>query len=286
MLLFDRRYELRVDNILLSKHRISYDIEKTAKPDPNVAQIAVYNLREDQRKQLTSAKTPVTRLSVGYREGMSQVFYGTLIHVEHERDEGGNIITHLTTGDGIEEYRKKRVSATFGPRAKVDTVMRAIVKALGLKEGNIQKAVQILQRNRQLDLYIGGTVITGSAAGELTQLCRSAGIEWSIQDGIVQFLEINQTLDKFAVVLNPTSGLLGSPTLSNKGVLTAECLAVPDLVPGRQLQIKSRWVVGTFRLEKVNYRGDTHGREWGAKIEASQLQTSAARATAKNRRAA
>jgi len=37
---------------------------------------------------------------------------------------------------------------------------------------------------------------------ELNDLCRSAGIEWSIQDGHLQFLDLNQPTDALAVKLS------------------------------------------------------------------------------------
>lgn len=282
--LFDRRYDLRVDTIQFQGNRIEYDIEKTLKPDPNKATISIYNIREHQRKQLSSVANPVVRLSVGYKDHLSQIFYGQLIHVEHEVD-GPNVITHLTTGDGINEYRTRRVAAAFGPKAKAETVFQTIVKALGLKDGNAKKAIATLKKSKAANIYLQGTSLSGSAAGELTQLCRSCGLEWSIQDQTLQFLDINQSLDNFAIVLDKTSGLIGSPTLSaknvngqgtsGKGVLSFECLAVPELVPGRQIQIKSRWVSGVYRLEKINHKGDSHGRNWGAKGEATELTPSA-----------
>ena len=122
-------------------------------------------------------------------------------------------------------------------------------------------------------LFPKGTVLSGNASRELTDLCRSVGAEWSVQNGAVQLLQIGEPLAGKAVELGPDSGLVGSPTIDNKdakkgSIVKATCLLIPDLVPGRKVTFKSvARLEGGFRIEEVTYRGDTSGRDWYAEIE-------------------
>jgi hypothetical protein len=284
--LFSRDYELLVDDLKFTQHRIVFDVQKTLKPDPNAATIDVYNLTDDQRRKMTTKGTPLVRLAAGYKETKrSQIFYGTLIHVQHLVN-GQDLVTRLTTGDGIEAYRKKRISATFGPRTQIDAVLRTLIKALGLKPGNTAKVMAQLKVSKAANIYLQGTTLSGSASQELTHLCRSAGLEWSIQDGGIQILNINETLTPFAIRLNKETGLIGSPSVSNKGVVNGKCLITADLFPGRQVLIESRFVKGHHRVEKLVFSGDTHGDDWYGDFEATQLGTSPSVTTPKNKRAA
>ena len=50
-----------------------------------------------------------------------------------------------------------------------------------------------------------------AAAEQLTELCRSAGLEWSVQSGVLQLLPRGRALQRSAVVLSSDTGLVGSP---------------------------------------------------------------------------
>jgi len=283
--LFRRDLELLVDDMKFTRHRVVFDVERTLKPDPNAATIDVYNLTDEQRRKLSNKGTPVVRLAAGYKETKrTQIFYGTLIHVQHEVD-GQDLVTRLTTGDGIEEYRKKWINASFGPRTQIDAVLRTIVKALNLKPGNTAKVMAQLRASKAANIYLQGTVLSGSASQELTHLCRSAGLEWSIQDGAIQILSINESLTPFAIRLNKETGLVGSPAVNNKGVISGKCLITADMFPGRQILIESRFVKGHHRIEKLKFSGDTHGDDWYGNFEATKLGTSPSVTAPKNRRA-
>lgn len=269
--LLRRTIELSVDTIKLTGHRIAFDVVKTKTPDPNQAEIMIYNLTDDQRKMLTDSKTPLVRLAAGYEsEGLTQLFVGKALHVLHEHRGAVDIVTTISTSDGGDEIAKSRINVSFGPATKIDTVLRAIVKALGLKDGNVNTALAKLRASRMADIYLNGTVISGSCASELTHLCRSAGLEWSVQDGALQFADLNQAADQFAIRLTPETGLIGSPSISNKGVVSGQCFIANDLKPGRQMSIESRFVNGNYIVAKVRYRGDTEADDWLCDFEATK----------------
>lgn len=281
--LFDRVFGLEVANRRFSSQRISFEVEKTLKPDPNTATIKIYNLNDTERKELTHAKTPLVRLFAGYRKTKAtQIFYGQLVHVEHSV-EGPDVITTLSTGDGIVDYQTARVSATFGPGTKADTVFRTLVKALKLKPGNAERAIASIVKSKAATIYLQGTTLSGSAAHEMTQLCRSANLDWSIQDGTAQFVDLVPLAAKFATVLAPDTGLIGSPTLSNRGVISGKCLILPDMIPGRQIQVTSKFVVGAYRLEKVKYSGDNFDNDWYCEFEGVPVYSSASLAALKKK---
>lgn len=268
--LHQRSVELSVDNIATRGNRITFRVEKTAKPDPNTAEVVAYNLTDDQRDHISALKAPLVRLAAGYQTDLTQIFYGELIHVVHEVD-GADIKTTMTTGDGIEAYRKARINISFGPKTKAETVFKALIKSLGVKRGNSDKFFTQLRTGIKAQIFLSGTAMSGSAAAEMTALTRSAGLEWSIQDGNLQILDRNKALDKFAIKLTPRTGLIGSPSISNKGICTGKSLIIKDMFPGRQIEVDSRFVKGRFRLEKVTYSGDTHGQDWYCEFEAKRL---------------
>lgn len=264
----NKAIELAVDTLKINGNRITFNVERTIKPDPNTAEVVIYNLLESQRDALSSKGNALVRLAAGYNTDLTQIFYGTLIHVIHSV-EGADILTTLSTGDGIEEYRKKRINLSFGPKTPASTVYRTLIKALNLKPGNSDKFVHRFSTGIMANIFLSGTALSGSAAQELTALCRSASLEWSIQDGALQILDLNKAIDNFAIKLGgpDNHGLVGSPSISNKGIVTGKSLILPDMYPGRQIELDSKFLKGRYRLEKCSYIGDTHGLDWYCEFE-------------------
>lgn len=99
----------------------------------------------------------------------------------------------------------------------------------------------------------------------MTDLCRSAGLEWSIQDGCLQLLNIGEALStNEAIQLDSSTGLIGSPSVDSQGVLEFTTLLIPGIAPGVLVDMDSLFVKGGYRIEKVRYQGETVGQDWYA----------------------
>lgn len=276
MRLFRRYVALEIDTIRVSPdQRIRFRSTKTYKREPNTCEIKVYNLSPEHRAQLSKVKSPIVKLAAGYGtsdDGLTQLFYGQSIYVKHEV-EGADIITTVSTTDGGEQVQKARVNLTFGSGTKTGTVLRRIAATLGLKPGNVEKIARELDKGAKADIYSQGCAPCGSSAAELSHLLRSCGYDWSIQDQTISIRKVGTAADGFAVVLDPASGLIESPSISNKGVCTGVCLlfkagAGLDLVPGRLIRLSSEFVSGQFILAKTEAIGDNYSDDWYCNFQA------------------
>jgi hypothetical protein len=119
------------------------------------------------------------------------------------------------------------------------------------------------------------TVFDGYSARLLTDFCRSAGLEWSIQDGALQFLDLGAALSVQPYILSPDSGLIGAPKIATDGKLNAQTLMLPGLRPGLPVVVESAYVKGTFRVIQCEYSGATHGDDWGVKLIADRSGSNA-----------
>ena len=289
--LFDRRWALTVSTLEVDAFAIHFRVEKTIKPEPNKVLIEVYNLNEDHRAQLqelapgkkvgkvskrlgltspnVKGSIPV-RLEAGYKQdGTDLIFLGDLRTVDSEIS-GPDWITTITSGDGERAFRTARINQAFGPRTPVRTALAAAVKALGLGNGNFQSVASTLQLQGAASVYARGVVLSGSAARALSDICRSANLEWSIQDGVIQFVDLNMALAQKAIQLTSDTGLIGSPNVDGNGVLKAKTLMIPGLTCGRLVVVDSRQIQGQFRVEKIITEGQSHGSDWGHEIEAKR----------------
>lgn len=276
MILSKRRIELQVDTIAVSPDlRVTFKAVKSYKPDVNTCEVSIFNLSPNQRTQLSRVKSPLVKLAAGYGDGsagLTQIFYGHAIHVYHEI-KGADIISTISTTDGGKAKQTARVNIAFDRNTKTATVLRRIAAATGLGLGNVNKIADEIAKSAKAEIYAGGTLISGSACSELGHLLRSCGYEWSIQDETIQIRKVGQAAEGFAVRLTPETGLIGSPSISSKGVCSGTCLLFKagsglDLVPGRLINIESAFVNGQFILAKCELAGDSHSDEWFCRFEA------------------
>ena len=282
--LFGRKYRIQIRDIRIEGSlRCVFKVAKHLKPDPNTVELKIYNLTEDHRKSLENiperpadksladlvsdlTANNMVRIEAGYEDGMSQIYLGE-VRAAHSIQDGSDSITEVTSGDGEKDLQTRRVSIPVGPKASVDTVMGLIVKALGCGEGNLSKVLGSIKLSGGAELFPKGGVIYGFAADELDALCKAAQLDWSIQDGKLLILDRGKALAGTALSLSSDTGLIGSPTVDSKGIVTAKTLLIPDLFPGRSVVFDAKSLKGGYRVEECSYSGDTHGSEWYIEIK-------------------
>jgi hypothetical protein len=273
-----RRIELTVGTVKVNPgKRIAGKVSKTYKPEPNTCELSVWNLSPEQRAALSDQKTPVVKLAAGYGSGQSgllQLFLGQALHVTHEiQDMNGDIVTTVATTDSGEQKQKARAALSFGRDTKTSTVLKRLADALGVGSGNVETIARQIDSGAQGSMYASGACISCSAADEISHLLRSCGFDWSIQDGCLSIRKQGAPIDTFAIELNPTSGLIGSPSISNKGICTGTSLIFKgegglDLLPGKLVHVTSEFVKGQFILAKCEYDFDSYADPWFVRFEA------------------
>lgn len=259
---------------------VSFKVKRNLKPLPNTCDLKIWGLSKSSRQALAGSTVPAPtmagkqkivpcRIEAGYKGATYQIFLGELRAAQTTR-QGQDVITELSTGDGDQAIKTGRINVTLGPGTTTATAMKQLLGALGIGQGNLAKAVTLLGQAGLVQMYAKGASLKGSAADHLTDLCRSAGLEWSIQDGQLQVTTLGQPLDGQAISLTPSTGLVGSPSVDTKGIVSAKCLMIPGLKPGVKVAIQSESVTGGFRVISTEHTGDTFGSDWYVDIEAQR----------------
>ncbi len=164
-----------------------------------------------------------------------------------------------------------RINKSFAAGTSLATVMQECAKSLGVGLGN---AVKKAASGKLLDAgneFLNSVTVSGQAQKELDRMVKSAGLEWSIQDGVLQLLDAGLPLEDVSIVLKPETGLIGSPTIGNDGVIRMNSLMNSDIIPGREIELESVAVKGRFRAERCEYRGSKSERDFYVAIEAKEL---------------
>lgn len=264
--LFRRRYVLDVGDVEVTDLDIAFSVERTLRREPNRASVRISNLSEDRRAAIGRMERVRVRLAVGYETSIGIVFDGDLVEALSRKD-GATWITELRSGDGHAATRSARIATSYRPGASMRAALEQCARALGVGLGNAADAFGRASSAAGSTLR-QGTALSGRADDALDRLCEAAGLEWSIQGGVLQVLERGRALRRQAIRLAPESGLVGSPSVDSRGVLRAEALMVPELEPGRLVAVDAAHVQGTWRITKATFAGESAGKSWGVAIEA------------------
>lgn len=262
MELFDRRCVVQVDALKIEGLDISFTVQKSGRAKtPNSAEIEIWNLNPDHRKQLQELEKVFVDLQAGYAGGMSLLFRGDLRDAYSRRD-GSDWVTSVTSDSG-RRARRRRVQKSFAPGATVREVLQAAAEALGVKIGNsaVKIATAAIQGTAARSFF-NGYALSGSVELELDRLARSCGFEWSIQDDELQILDKGTALLDTAIHLTYETGLVGSPEIGNRGTVNVRSLMLPDAFPGRRVLLESAHISGLFRIETTRHTGGTAEADW------------------------
>jgi hypothetical protein len=270
-LLYQRRCVVAVDTLLVDGLRVQFKVVKSLKKEPNSCELTISNLSKATRSTMRKTRAAII-LSAGYADTVAQIFSGHARTTDHKRN-GPTWETLIQAADGEVQFQANRVSESFGPGTKVADVIAKLAGASGLNPGNVLEAARAGGFRGNLDQFAQGYVAHGKAATELERIFKSAGLEWSVQDGALQVLKPGATSTTKAILLSPTTGLIGSPEHAapdKKGKpspLKCKALIQPQFKPGVRVAVQARDVQGEYRIVKVTHTGDTHGPAWYSELE-------------------
>lgn len=272
---FRRAWRIQVGSLLVSasadpgpglacKFKITRSL---ATARAGTCELEVTNLTREHMQEVADLPRRTTYVAVdaGYAEGMSRLFAGDLRKVIPSR-EGPTWKVTITAGDGEHARRTARVSQAFAAGTPVDRAAQALADALGVGAGNVARAFRGTRLNGQADTLEDGIILQGNAGATLTDLCNAARLSWSIQDGVIQVVPLGGSTETTAVRIAADSGMIGSPSIVSRRVVTVKCLLQPGLTPGQRVVIDSSLVDHEVRVTEVTFTGETHGDPWEAEL--------------------
>lgn len=270
--LFARRARLIVAGLVIEGLRVQFKIKKTLKKEPNEGEVNIYNLSPAHRAALQKKDQPFV-LEAGYGTDLQRVFSGTVRFCDSTR-EGPDWISKIQSGDGETAYRYATVSESFGKGTPVAVVFQKVAQATGL---DVSQAVAKVAATT-IEQFTKGYAAHGFARTEIDRLLKGRGLEWSIQDGKLQVLSTGAPAGGEILVLDSSTGLVGSPEhgTPEKGkvpVLKVKSLLQPRLAPGGLVRVEAASVPGggNFRIETVVHQGDTMGQDYYSDLEVLPL---------------
>ncbi len=281
---------MTVHDLLLKGIDVEFRIDRSLQANQNTADLTVYNLNPDNRKRLAALKTVTIEIKAGYKgpspvdpasdplrdltgespEDPALIFRGSLREVTNLR-EGADWLTRISSGDG-DEARKSPVSFSLGPGASFEAATKKVIQGMGVGVGNALQSIKDGKFADASNQFVNGLTVHGNSAEELERLLKSAGMDYSIQNGDLQVLPEGKALNTSAVLLTPATGLIGSPERGDKGRLKFRSLMNAQIFPGRKVKIQTENLDNVFRVERAVYIGQTRGNDWYVDCEGRPVQ--------------
>ena len=266
MNLFGRAWRVQIGEFDTSELACKFKVTRSLF-GPGTCELEIYNLSADHRRAIVAAprRSTIVEIQAGYVGGRSLIFRGDKRKAIMRRD-GTDYVLVVTAGDGEHARRTARVNRAFAGGASLPAVVQYIADAMGVGVGNAVDALRAATFDTGGADFGDGTVLSGFAAGELTRLCNSARLTWSVQDSALQLLPLGGALAREAILLSPDTGLVGAPEIVNRRTCTVKALIIPGLVPGQRVTIQSQIRSGVHRISACEFAGDTHGSDWYASM--------------------
>jgi hypothetical protein len=270
--LWQRYWYVIIGSLKVEGLRVQFTAKKSLQADPNTLDLKIYNLSETTRANMQMKGVPVV-LVAGYLDNAEVVFSGTARTIDHVR-ERADWVTHIQCGDGEASYTGAQSNISMAAGARVIDVLVRLIQDLQIGAGDAVAALRRGDFTLAYPRYQQGYTGQGSTTRLLDQALRPHGIRWSIQGMALQLLQGTQATKETAVLLSPSTGLIGSPdhgapeTPGKPTYIKIRSLLQPSIRPGRILSLQTRTYRGDYQAWKVDHEGDSHGSSWTTSIEA------------------
>lgn len=184
---------------------IEFDIMLDETDKPNRAKITIYNLSESQRNFIEANHQGI-EFSAGYKDDVGMIFRGVTTNVIHHHGRL-NWVTEIYSGEGEKELVNNVFQKSYTAGTQVLVILKDIIAEIGLPfELDFTDIFVVLPRGRSF---------SGRVKEALTKVTKAHGLEWSIQQGVLEIKPVGASVKSQvrAVLLSSDSGMLNSPTL-------------------------------------------------------------------------
>ena len=297
----------QVETTDLSALRFRFEVKQSEVSTPNTLIVRIYNLSPQTVNKVVQQYTSI-KLQVGYvGTGLNQIFSGDIKYFKKGKESGTDRFLEITAGDNDFGFNYGNVNQTLEAGATPQQVVSACADAMGV---TVDKSALDLQSFG--GAFPRGKVLFGLARVYLDQVAataNAAGSHWYVENGVLKFVSTTGYLPGTAVVLSPSTGLIGIPEFTIDGV-ECRCLMngavkigtaiqlAPDLIT-QTLAAKGTSPAGSgiimlpntqnsftnvaqvqsgsnlYRVAVAEHSGDSRGQEWYTDITALSINPSA-----------
>lgn len=226
--LFGRKYRITVSDsagngIDISQLHCLFNVKKSILMEPNISEIAVYNLNVQTENSIIVSGTRVT-IEAGYEGSQfGLIFDGDILQCIREKEDANTfkLIIIALDGDRAINFDVSNFSIVRGQTA------RSMVNHIANKASNPTNLGSISEKLKGTSLT-RGKVFFGKSSDYLRQIAKSNNLHYYMDNGSINLINLKDLPKDEIFELNTKSGLVGTPEQTDHGI-AGQCLLNPQL---------------------------------------------------------
>lgn len=250
---------------------ISFSVQKQELESSNTAKVQVWNLNKQNLATL-EAENCFLLLKAGYGNTLPVILSGTVSHTSTRKD-GSDMLTEIEVVDGLMEVRDTWVSMSYAGLVNTKKILDDTASQMGL--------TVTYSYNATFADIPNGFSFVGQAKNALSKACAVSGLEWSIQNGVLQIKKPGDVMNREVYVIGPETGLIEIP--ERVQISSSDDAGTPqmgyDLVyllngaigVGDYVQVQSKYLTGFFRVYSLEIDGDNLSGAWQCKARVLEV---------------
>ena len=272
-LYFDRVVELNVGTKGIRGLRVSFEVIMTPDKKADTAIVKVWGASAETRAQWQAPEgSAYVVLKAGYGKDIFQIFAGDSRTVRSTK-QGVEWITEVTAGDGERTMQRQQVNETLRKgKSPKEILLHLLGKVEGIDVSEAKSAVNKQGFREGLSTLHSSKTLSGPLFQEIDTMMQGFGLDWSTQNGKLKTVPQGATIDLPTIPsISPGTGLIGTPEAGEKGVVEVTALLDARIKPLHKFELRSASFNGYYKAGRTTYTGDTHGRPFYVKTEATPV---------------
>lgn len=262
---------------------VNFSLEKADTESSNTGRLQISNLNSEHKALLSEDKC-VVEIKAGYSDTLGTIFIGGVANPSETLNNADRIL-EVELVDGLSSYDAIGTMSISGV-VTGDKILSELQKQMGIESSIITEKASALLRTAK---YSNGYCSVGKRKAALQSLMEKAGINYSLQNGVLQVFCKGEAITTKAYKISAETGLISIPkkisitqttaSKSGSGKVSAAGSASSDSsngIPGYEIeylingaigindlvQVESRNLNGIFRVKKQSYSGDNYSGDW------------------------
>lgn len=250
------------DAIAIDSLYIKIEIKKVISGKPNEGSVKIYNLADSTETQIKEKGVRI-RVFAGHDNRPILLHDGDIRRVERDRS-GVNRITTIILGGNTIKLAQAIFNQSYAGQVSVKQIVTDAIPTFNIESSDIDQIPD--------NAFLNDFSFTGKTGDLLDKILNPIKVQWFENDNLISFSAEKNALDD-VVVLNKNTGLVGSPSITDKGIKFKAVLN-GRITLNNRIKIESILVNGTYKVIQLLHIGDNRDGDFvteglGAEIEQS-----------------
>lgn len=250
---FNLKLTIAESETIIDKLDIDFKIFKNNKPEANSAYLNIWNLNDTVLQELVEKENLIDIYTSYGEDEPGLMFRG---YVDLERTFNGrppervDCATHITLKDGKNAF-EKFINKNYREKVSSTTMIQDCISAMGAGHGRLSENLPQIQ----FDNY----KIYGYPQTELEKICKPLGINFSIQNNLIQVIAPDEKFEGTDTLIFNSENSAKIQKRGKDEIIIITSLT-PALNPNDWIQCEFDEFKGTARVQEIYHHGNNYGQ--------------------------